>query len=138
MVKGGNMMWFDVLKRLGIKVSLKSIKGEVDRWIMQNSLKTFIIDDIMDYIDINRIYAESVEHHNKYNADKKTTRRNIGGGWPQSEYNEQRTRTGRTKAFDSKVKFFLPQLLKNNGYEYMKKGSKIWVKSSMKQSVLED
>ena len=131
-------MWFDVLKRLGIKVSLKSIKGEVDRWIMQNSLKTFIIDDIMDYIDINRIYAESVEHHNKYNADKKTTHQNISGGWLQSEYNEQRTRTGRTKAFDSKVKFFLPQLLKNNGYEYMKKGSKIWVKSSMKQSALED
>ena len=131
-------MWFDILKRLGIKVSFKSLESEVERWIMQNKLRTFTIDDIMDNIDINRIYAESVEQHNKYRADKKTPHQNITGGWPQSEYTEQRTRTKKTKTFDSKVKFFLPQLLRKNGYEYMKRGSKIWVKSSIKQSVLED
>tara|TARA_R110002020_G_scaffold463071_1_gene682935 strand:- start:2555 stop:2986 length:432 start_codon:yes stop_codon:yes gene_type:complete len=131
-------MWFDILKQRGIKVSLKSLESEVERWMMQNRLRTFTVDDIMDFIDINRIYAESVEQHNKYTADKKTIHHNISGGWPQSEYDEQRTRTRKTKTFDNKVKFFLPQLLRKNGYEYIKRGSKIWVKSSIKQSVLED
>ena len=66
-------MWVDVLKVRNepLRVYTPALETELDRWEIQNDLDVVTYDDIIDYIDIDKIIKESVEDFNKRKLAKK-------------------------------------------------------------------
>ena len=120
-------MWFEILKqhKSKLKAYYPSIEEGFDRWMMQNQEQTFTINDIIDFIDLEKIAVESIEHHNKYKLDKISF--------------QPRTLSrlsNPNNKFVSKVIHYLPRLLNKNGYEKLTVGQPTWIKGSMRQSIL--
>ena len=118
-------MWFEILKSR-IRVHWETLRNEFDRWYMQNNETRIRVDDIMDFIDTNKIVWNSIENANK----------NKPGSVSNSDRNFSKL-SNPSSTFIKKIKGFIPRLLNKEGFSRLRK-TNIWVKTNVKQTTLEE
>ena len=118
-------MWFEILKSR-IRVHWETLRNEFDRWYMQNNETRIRVDDIMDFIDTNKIVWNSIENANK----------NKPGSVSNSDRNFSKL-SNPSSTFIKKIKGHIPRFLNKEGFSRLRK-TNIWVKTNVKQTTLEE
>ena len=118
-------MWFEILKSK-VKVHWGTLQSEFDRWYMQNNEIRIRIEDIMNFIDINKIVWNSIENANK----------NKSGSVSDSDRTFTRL-SNPSSPFIKKIKGYIPRFLNKEGFSRLRK-TNIWVKTNVKQTTLEE